>query len=55
MELSGRDRVRCLREWDGLFFLDMIYLFITYDIMFFGMCINLCDPLALFIGFCMDR
>ena len=45
MELLGRDRVGCLRKWDGLFFLDMISLFIFYDLMFLGMCIDLCGLL----------
>jgi hypothetical protein len=49
MELSGKDRVGCLRT---LFLDDCLYF---YDLMFLGMCIDLCDPLALFIGFCMDR
>ena len=56
MELSGRDRNWVLAG-NGMdsFPLDMISLFITYDLMFLGMCIDLCDPLALFSGLCMDR
>jgi hypothetical protein len=35
-----------------LFLDDCLYF---YDLMFLGMCIDLCDPPALFIGSCMDR
>jgi hypothetical protein len=35
-----------------LFLDDCLYF---YDLMFLGMCIDLCDPLALLSGFCMNR
>jgi hypothetical protein len=35
-----------------LFLDDCLYF---YDLMFLEMCIDLCEPLALFSDFCMDR